>query len=412
MPDVTMPRLSDSMEEATIIRWLKADGDSVSKGDELVEIETDKATVVYEAEEEGELAIVAAEGDTVPFGGIIARIGKGGTPAAPVATPSVKTRASAAAGGGSSAAAVWVAPPARPRQGQLRVPSSPVARRVAERLGIDLATLTGTGVQGRVTKADVEAAASRGGALQAADRAEPSPIESSNDGRSEPEVRRLSRIQQVIARRMSESSATVPDFAVTIDIDMEAANEARNELRRLTPAGERTPSYNDFIVRACALALRRHPRANGSYRDGQFELHDRINIGIAVAAQEALLVPVVHDADRKGLAKIASETLSLAERARDGVATPADLSGATFTVSNLGMFGVASFTAVVNAPQAAILAVGAVTPRAVVRDSQVVIRETASMTLSSDHRILYGADAASFLATVRALLEAPLSMLL
>jgi pyruvate dehydrogenase E2 component (dihydrolipoyllysine-residue acetyltransferase) len=247
----------------------------------------------------------------------------------------------------------------------------------------------------------------------------------------------LSRMQRTIARRMAESKATIPDFTLSVDIDMERCVDLRAELKRLSRAGDGrdeaaiptdgrdkadAPTYNDMIVKACALALREHPRANGSYRDGRFELHSRVNVGVAVAVGSgpsagaptdgALVVPTVFDADTKALGEIARETRTLAERVRDGSVTPPELSGGTFTVSNLGMFGIKSFTAIVNPPQAAILAVGAVAPRAVVRKKKLVARNTMSVTLACDHRILYGADAALFLARIRELLEDPAALTL
>ncbi|MGI8513387.1 MAG: dihydrolipoamide acetyltransferase family protein, partial [Solirubrobacteraceae bacterium] len=223
-------------------------------------------------------------------------------------------------------------------------------------------------------------------------------------------VHELNRTQQTIARRMAEAKATVPEFTLEATIDMEAAVAARAQLKRLAGDGESVPSYNDMVVRACALALREHPRANGAYRDGRFELHARVNVGIAVATEDALVVPTVFDADLKGLNAIAAETRALAERVRSAAITPPELSGGTFTVSNLGMFGVRSFTAVINPPQAAILAVGELAQRAVVVDGEVVARHTMDVTLACDHRILYGADAARFLARVRERLEAPIAL--
>ena len=412
MADVIMPRLSDSMEEGTIIQWLKGEGDVVTRGEEIVEIETDKANVMYEAEDDGVLAIIAVAGQTARVGEIIARVGDDGAPASARAAPAL------AEIGVASTTTRRAPVDDRPDEnGARRVPSSPLARRVAARLGIDVAEVEGTGVHGRVTKKDVEAAASA-----ARVQGPPKDAEEQAGGERRREgvpasigglvTQELTRIQQVIAQRMAASKATVPDFSVTVDVDMEAACAARTELALLVPDGQRPPSINDLVVKACALALRRHPRANASYRDGHFELHDRINVGLAVAADNTLLVPVVHDADGKGLAQISSETLSLANRARGGMLSPAELSGGTFTVSNLGMFGVRSFTAVINLPQSAILAVGAMSPRPVVDGREIVARETMSLTLTSDHRILYGADAAAFLATVRSLLERPLSMLL
>ncbi len=224
------------------------------------------------------------------------------------------------------------------------------------------------------------------------------------------------RTQQVVARRMAESKATIPEFTLQAEVDMEECVELRAQLKSL--GGGAAPTYNDMVVKACAIALREHPRANGSYRDGSFELHSRINVGIAVASdgqapgEDTLVVPTVFDADVKSLGAVATETRRLAERVRSGEITPPELSGGTFTVSNLGMFSIRSFTAVINPPQAAILAVGSLAPRAVVRDGEIVARNTMSITLSCDHRILYGAGAAQFLSRVRELLERPLALAL
>jgi pyruvate dehydrogenase E2 component (dihydrolipoamide acetyltransferase) len=215
----------------------------------------------------------------------------------------------------------------------------------------------------------------------------------------------LTRTQQTVARRMAESKATIPHFSLRMDVDMEQCVALRAQLD--SPA----PTYNDMVVKACALALREHPRANGSYRDGRLQLHARVNVGVAVATEDAVVVPTVFDADEKSLGEIAGETRALAERARSGVIGPPELGGATFTVSNLGMYGVRSFTAVVNPPQAAIVSVGSLEPRAVALGGQVVIRNTLALTLACDHRVLYGADAARFLARARELLQAAPSAL-
>jgi pyruvate dehydrogenase E2 component (dihydrolipoamide acetyltransferase) len=211
---------------------------------------------------------------------------------------------------------------------------------------------------------------------------------------------------------MSESKATAPHFYLEAEIDMSRAVEARARLKATAGEGEVVPSFNDMIVKACALALREHPRANGAYRDGRFELYSRVNVGVAVAGQDALVVPTVFDADRKGLRQIATESRALARKVRDGQVTPPELSGGTFTVSNLGMFGIDNFSAVINTPQAAILAVGAIVERPVVRDGEIVPAHMLGVTLACDHRILYGAPAAEFLARVRTLLEEPLSLAL
>ncbi len=222
----------------------------------------------------------------------------------------------------------------------------------------------------------------------------------------------LSKLQSTIARRMSESKATAPHFYLEAEIDMSRAVEARARLKDAAGEGEAVPSFNDMIVKACALALREHPRANGAYRDGRFELYSRVNVGVAVAAQDALVVPTVFDADRKGLRQIAAESRALAQKVRDGQITPPELSGGTFTVSNLGMYGIDDFSAVINTPQAAILAVGAIKERPVVRGGELATAQMLYVTLACDHRILYGAPAAEFLARIRALLEEPLSLAL
>jgi pyruvate dehydrogenase E2 component (dihydrolipoamide acetyltransferase) len=449
MPDVVMPRLSDSMEEGTILKWLKADGDEVARGDELVEIETDKATMTYEADTAGALSIVAQEGETLLIGasgeapagdGAAAEApaeapqqaeasGNGSpseapAPAAPAATAEPPAAASAA-----PAAAAAPAPAAPPSEGNGGRPkASPVARRIAREQGIDLTTLQGTGPGGRIVKADVEAAASGAAptappaevpapAMPAEPEAAPPPAApaaaETGTAKGDVTVQELTRTQQVIARRMAESKATVPEFTISTDVDMEAAVELRGQLKAaVEKTGGAVPSYNDMVVKAAAIALREFPRANGSYKDGHFELYSRVNIGVAVAAQEALIVPTVFDADKKSLGEIARDSRALAERVRAGAVTPPELSGGTFTVSNLGMFGVTEFVAVINPPQAAILAVGKMEPRAVVRDGEIVARNTMSLTLACDHRILYGADAAEFLARIKALLEQPIALAL
>jgi pyruvate dehydrogenase E2 component (dihydrolipoamide acetyltransferase) len=472
MPDVAMPRLSDSMEEGTILKWLKSDGDEVSKGEELVEIETDKANMTYEADESGTLSIVAQEGDTLPVGETIARIGASGS-------DDERSEAAASDGGqaeakeeeGAQAEAKDEDEQPEPEEGEEepereeepgreeepapeeepepepeparaeagdddggangRVKASPVARRMAREMGLELASLEGTGPGGRIVKADVEAAA-RGGGAQVAEREEeeqpapaqapekepereevPAPIASGDGqtGKGEVTHQDLTRLQQTVARRMAESKATAPDFVITVEVDMDAAVELRKQLKAAA-GDDPAPSFNDFVIKASALALRDFPRANGAYRDGRFELYDRVNVGVAVAGQDALVVPTLFDADRKGLGTIARESRVLAERVRKGAITPPELSAGTFTVSNLGMYGIKRFVAVINPPQAAILAVGEMTPRPVVRDGEVRVSTVMELTLSCDHRILYGADAAQFLARIREYLENPLKLAL
>ena len=302
-------------------------------------------------------------------------------------------------------------------------------------MGVELAQLEGSGPGGRIVKADVEAAAEGGTATAEAEappkEAEeapaaeapaeeekpakdvPAPVVSGDKqtGRGEATQHDLTRLQQTVARRMAESKATAPDFVLTVEVDMEEAVALRKQLK--VAAGEDpAPSFNDFVIKASALALRDFPRANGAYRDGKFELYGRVNVGVAVAGQDALVVPTVFDADSKSLGHIARESRALAERVRAGAITPPELSSGTFTVSNLGMYGIKRFVAVINPPQAAILAVGTLEPRPVVRDRKVEVRSTMELTLTCDHRILYGADAAAFLARIREYLEQPLRLAL
>ena len=406
-----MPRLSDSMEEGTIVQWLVEDGVEVDSGTEIALIETDKATMAFEAEATGVLRIHADVGEALAIGAIIATIDEPG-----IATQHDQT-------GGSAPVRKHDGSVARPeRDGTVdrataRVgKASPLARRLAGELGLDLAGLTGTGPGGRIVKADVLAAAqvrsvgadaAAGGPVTAgAPRASAGIDEGVTSSATQP----LTRVQETIARRMSASRATVPDFSVSTAVDMAASTALRQELKTIAGESDAVPSINDMIVKACGLALRDHPRANGSYEDGGFRIHSNVNVGVAVAGQDALIVPVVHQADRLSLGAIAARTRELARAVRDGSITAADLAGGTFTVSNLGMYGVESFTAVVNMPQAAILAVGELADRAVVRDGELVARPTMNLTLSCDHRILYGADAARFLALIRLLLEQPLRL--
>jgi pyruvate dehydrogenase E2 component (dihydrolipoamide acetyltransferase) len=479
--DVTMPRLSDSMEEGTVLKWLVEEGGEVKRGEPLVEIETDKANMTYESDTDGTLIeVVAQEGDTLSIGEVIARIGDpseaggNGKPSAKEEEPAEEDdggedRAEAEAEGGEDAAedrededrekagAVAEADQGETRGGagagdgggetqagggaatKTRAPSgngagdgervkaSPVARRMARELGVELARLEGSGPGGRIVKADVQAAAEGdgagdgGAAVEAPAREEerapavaeeraPEPQRSEAGAKGEAEIQELTRLQQTVARRMAESKATAPDFSISLTVDMTQAVELR---KRLKEVADPAPSFNDMVVKAAAIALTEHPRVNGAYRDGKFELYKNVNIGIAVAAMDALVVPTVFDADRKSLGQISRDARAAAEKVRDRTITPPELSGATFTVSNLGMFGIEQFTAIINPPQASILTVGKLAKQPAVDDSgRIVARDQMSLSLVCDHRILYGADGAQFLARVKDLLEQPLALAL
>lgn len=412
--EIVMPRLSDSMEEGTIVKWFVAAGDTVGEGQPLVEVETDKASVTYECEQDGTiLALAARAGESVPVGGVIAVLGAAGEEV---------VAAAVAAAGPTAAPAAGASPVTSPAAAPDRVRASPLARRIAAQLGVDLGALVGSGPYGRVVRADVERSRPAGNGAEvevgSADAARPDagderPVREAGSKGEATEVP-LTRRQQTVARRMAESRATVPDFELRSEIDMSRAVALREQMREVS---ERPPSYNDLIVKAAALALREFPRVNGAWRDGTLEQYGRVNVGIAVAADDALLVPTIFDADVKSLAEIAAASRTLAARVRDGSIAPAELSGGTFSISNLGMFGLDSFSAVINAPQAAILAVGALKSRPVVDESDpgnpvIVARPTIHVTLACDHRVLYGADGARFLARLRELLERPMSLLL
>jgi pyruvate dehydrogenase E2 component (dihydrolipoamide acetyltransferase) len=443
--DVMMPRLSDSMEEGTVLKWLVDVGGEVKRGEPLVEIETDKANMTYEADTDGVLVeVLAQEGETLPIGNVIARIGS---------ADEVGSGQSAGGGDGAQAEETSEEPepesePVQPRAeeqpaeepepepkrerapasadggGNGRVKASPVARRMAREMGVELAGLQGTGPGGRIVKADIEAAAKGGGTAVQERPAEtpaaeeqpqrapaPQPAADGEGGaKGTVQTQELTRLQRTVSRRMAESKATAPDFELHMEIDMSGCVELRARLKEVS---DPAPSFNDMVVKAVASGLREFPRVNGAYRDGQWELYSRVNVGVAVAAQDTLVVPTIFDADQKSLGMIAREARELIGKVRDGNITPPELSGGTFTVSNLGMYGIDSFTAVINPPQAAILAVGALKKKPVVDDNgRIVARDMMGVTLACDHRILYGADGAEFLARVRQLLEQPLSLAL
>jgi pyruvate dehydrogenase E2 component (dihydrolipoamide acetyltransferase) len=401
--EIVMPRLSDAMEQGTIVRWLKQVGDQVEVGDELVEVETDKATVIYEAEVSGLLsAILVREGEAQQLGGPIARLG---------GDPEPENEAAAAAPAQATASTPPAEPAAAPTHanGSGRPVATPVARSRARELGVDLTTLTGTGPRGRIRLADVENAAQTGYRPQDAPATQApaaAVAAGSETGRGRSELLPLTPTQRVIARRMAQTTATVPHFRLSADVDFGEVLRLRKRLRGAV--GDAAPTVNDIVVALAGRALREHPAVNSAFAGEAIERFERVNIGIAVARPGALLVPVVCDADRRSLGEIARETAALIERVRTSSSTPADLQDGTFTVSNLGMYGISAFDSIVNAPEAAILSVGAAQPRALVgEDGSVTSRPYATLTLACDHRAVYGADGAAFLARLRALLESP-----
>jgi pyruvate dehydrogenase E2 component (dihydrolipoamide acetyltransferase) len=390
-----MPRLSDSMSEATIVGWLKQPGETFLRGDPLVEVETDKATVVYEAESDGLLAeILVPEGRVATLGEPIARLGGPDGDELPHAAAEDRHEATADGGG----QVVTFPAPATQPVAATRARATPVARRTAVSFGISLAELDGTGPGGRIRKLDVVRARSSNPASGALDLKGPTTVVA------------LSTTGETIARRMTQSRSEIPSFDVVVQADMTTVVQLRRGAGDLV---QTVPSLNDFIVKAVALALREYPAFNSSFVNGRSERHGRVNVGIAVATEDALLVPAVVDADTKPLAVIAAEARELVARAHGRRLSPGELTASTFTVSNLGMFDVRSFTAVINPPQVAILAVGSVKRSPVeTAEGGVLFRDVADLTLTADHRAIYGADAARFLGRVRQLLEHPLALVL
>ena len=389
------------MEEGVIIKWLKSEGDQVARGDELGEIETDKATMVYEADRAGVLEIKAEQGSVLEIGQLMAVISGEDQPLSPQAQPVLAAEKEPPAE--KQAQPVLAAekePPAEngAKEQKERVKASPLARAEAKKQNLELSAITGSGPEGRIVQSDLPKAPEA-----------PSGAESPG-GKGHTEITEPSRTQALIARRMSESRATVPSFTVSISADMTSAWRLREELKEALIEGDQAPTVNDMVVKACALALSEQPQANGAWKDGRFEHYSRINIGVAVAGPGTLVVPTVFDADQKTLRQIAKDSQMMAEQVREGTITPPQTSGGTFTVSNLGMFGITSFEAVINTPQAAILAVGAVQQQPTVKEGKLAVGMMMDMTLSCDHRILYGADAAKLLARIKALLEAPLAL--
>lgn len=404
---VIMPKLSDAMAEGRVLQWLKKEGDRVQGGDVLASIETDKAEIELEAFGSGVLRkIMAGEGQTVPVGHLIAVIaepdediaGLMGAPPVAAAPAPPKMEAKAA----PVAAAAATPPPAPPAEAGW-LPSSPIARRMAREAGIDLAQVKGSGPGARILERDVEAyVATQAQRLAGAEV----PV-----GEREFEDKELSTIRKTIAARMVQSKSPIPHFTATVEADMGAALELRKSLNAIEANAEKL-SLNDIIVKATALALQRHPAVNAVYTSGQVRLFKRVHIGVAVAIEDGLIVPVIRECDRKSLGEIAREARGLIERARSRKLRPEEYSGGTFAISNLGMYDVVEFTAVIDPAHGAILAVGAVEEKPVAMNGQVAVRQRMRLTGSFDHRIIDGAMGAKFLQELKKILENPVQLLL
>ena len=425
--DILMPALSPTMTEGNLAKWLKKEGDAIKAGEAICEIETDKATMEVEAVDEGVLEKILVPGGTqgvkvnAPIAVLRAEGDTGKTPVAKVLAPPAAVAAPVAA----VAAPVSAALAPAPRAGS-RIIASPLAKRLAAQAGLDLAGVTGTGPRGRIVKHDVAEALARGPVAKPAPAAAapasapvaaaPRPA-SGDDARAWSDKVGLkyrtqanSGMRKVIARRLSEAKQTIPHFYLSVDVALDALLKVRAELNGKSDAYKL--SVNDFVIRAASLALRKVPAANAAWTEENILLFDQVDMSVAVATPAGLITPIIKAADTKGLATISAEMKDLAVRARDGKLKPEEFQGGTFTISNLGMFGVGEFSAIINPPQACILAVAAGEQRPVVRDGALAIATVMTCTLSVDHRVVDGAVGAQFLAVFKKLLEDPLTMLL
>ncbi|MEM9389962.1 MAG: pyruvate dehydrogenase complex dihydrolipoamide acetyltransferase [Bacteroidota bacterium] len=426
---ITMPKMSDTMEEGTIASWIKKVGDEVKSGDILAEVETDKATMELEAYEDGNLLYIGVEeGNAVPVDGVIAIIGEKG------ADYEALLRAQVSSGGKTDPQSEEVASKDEPTETEQQkeiVPStngavvaststtangrikiSPLARKMAEEKGYDINQIHGSGDNGRIIKRDVEN-------FTPTAQLQPSPAPTASSaapvvlpqivGEEQYSEENVSQMRKVIAKRLSESKFAAPHFYVTMEINMDKAIDARKSMNEVAPV---KISFNDMVIKAVAAALRQHPKVNSSWLGDKIRYNQHIHIGVAVAVDEGLLVPVVRFADNKPLSHISTEVKQLAEKAHNKQLQPSDWEGNTFTISNLGMFGVEEFTAIINPPDACILAVGGIKQTAVVRDGALVPGNVMKVTLSSDHRVVDGALAAAFLKTLKGLLEDPVRILI
>jgi pyruvate dehydrogenase E2 component (dihydrolipoamide acetyltransferase) len=407
---IQMPKLSDTMDTGRILKWLKKEGEKVAPGDVIAEVETDKANMDMEAYDEGTLLkIVAKEGDRVPIGGLIAVLGNAGedistitveNASVPSAKESEKHEAHASTEKTVSVPTVAATslPKTETAKDNGRLKASPLAKSLARERGIEIGTVKGSGTGGRIIRRDVEGFATAVNTRRV--------VVSSGEFKDEP----LSMMREAIAKRLSQSNVEAPHFFLTVEVKMENAISFRESLNKFDEQNK--ISFNDIIVKACASALHEHPEVNATFMKDKIRIFGDVHIGVAVAIEEGLITPVLRDVDKKGLRDISGETKDLATRARQRKLKPEEYSGSTFTISNLGMFGVDEFTAIINPPEAAILAVGAIVEKPVVEDGQIKIGKRMRMTLSSDHRVVDGAMAAQFMQTLKKILESPAALAL
>lgn len=413
---IAMPRLSDTMTEGTVASWLKKIGDTISEGDILAEIETDKATMEFESFYSGTLLYIGVEeGKTAAVNAVLAIIGPAGTDVsgltsgAPIVKNAEKqeeqsTEAPKVAVTETNSSNVVASTDSS------RVFASPLAKKIAEDKGISLSQVKGTGENGRIVKTDVENYTPAAVVAQSSASADkPSPVQVFVPaGETHTEEIKNSQMRKTIARRLGESKFTAPHYYLTIEIAMDSAMDSRKTINAIP---DTKVSFNDMVVKACAMALKKHPQVNSQWSDNAMFLHHHVNIGVAVAVEDGLVVPVLKFADQMTLSQIGGSVKELAGKARNKKLTPAEMDGSTFTISNLGMFGITEFTSIINQPNSAILSVGAIVEKPVVRNGQIVVGNTMKVTLACDHRTVDGATGAQFLQTLRQYIENPITML-
>lgn len=413
---IRMPRMSDTMEEGNIVGWLKNEGDQVESGETLAEVETDKATMELDSFTDGVLLHIAVKEGPVPIDGVIAVIGEEGedwkaaieaagssasaaseTPTAAPETPATEVQSSSS-------------PVAAPSSADQRVKASPLAKSIAKEAGIDLTSLKGSGDSGRIVRKDVEAAVGQGTPQTTVSGSAPAtpPASINQSFSAAPEDKAISQMRKTIARRLSESKFSAPHFYLSITVNMDKAISTRKSINEMADV---KVSFNDMVIKAVAAALKLHPTINSSWLGDKIRYHHEVNIGVAVAVEDGLLVPVIRNTDTKTLTQINAEVKYFAGRAKDKKLQPDEMSGNTFTISNLGMFGIDEFTAIINPPDACILAVGGIRSVPVVKNGTIVPGNEMKLTLSCDHRVVDGATGAQFLNSVKGMLEDPIRMI-
>ncbi|MCL4128998.1 UNVERIFIED_CONTAM: hypothetical protein GTU68_017621 [Idotea baltica] len=411
-----MPRLSDTMEEGTVAKWLKKVGDKIEEGDILAEIETDKATMEFESFDEGTLLHIGIEeGDGAPVDTLLAIIGDEGEDisgllngsadsGATEAVAAPKAEEPVAAPAPTEAVSASEAQPVATNDGQ-RIFASPLAKKIAADKGIDLSTVSGSGDNGRIVKKDIE---NYQPSQKSAPVAAPVAVSASSAVAATPVNLPVGQMRKTIAKRLSESKFTAPHYYLTIEVDMDNAWASRLQINDLPDI---KVSFNDMVVKACAMALKKHPQVNTTWNGDTTKYNHHVNVGVAVAVDDGLVVPVLKFTDQMTLTQIGTSVKDLAGRARVKKLTPAEMDGSTFTVSNLGMFGIVEFTSIINQPNSAILSVGAIVEKPVVRKGEIVVGKTMKVTLACDHRTVDGATGSQFLLTLKAFLENPVTML-